>query len=101
MIAPSPGLCNNLRVTWTPPTNTADGLPVYYKLFLNEDYKNPHKVTDNITSIMGNLTANTEYTVTVVAVNELGKGGNVTGSGRTGPEGLNNVMLLMNRRPFV
>ena len=41
-------------------------------------------------SLMNNLTANTEYTVTVVAFNELGyrDGEYVTRTGRTRPEGL-------------
>ena len=40
-------------------------------------------------TILSDLTADTEYTVTVVAVNELGEGENVTGTGRTRPEGIN------------
>ena len=35
---------------------------------------------------MNNLTANTEYTVAVVAFNELGEGGNRTEKGKTRPE---------------
>ena len=43
---------------------------------------------------MNNLTANTEYTVAVVAFNELGEGGNRTEKGKTRPEGLRNVVII-------
>ena len=72
-------------ITWTAPANTG-GLPFYYYLFLNEY---PLLVSNNQLSILGNLTANTEYRVTVAAFNELGEGGNVTGIGLTRPEGIN------------
>ena len=91
MIYPPSGSCDELLINWTAPANTG-GLPVKYKFFINEDYKEPLIVSNIVLSIMGNLTTNTEYTVTVVAVNELGEGGNVTGIGRTRPEGLNNTL---------
>ena len=85
-ISPPPGSCDVLVITWTAPFITG-GLPVNYKLFLNENYNYSLTVSSNHIDIQY-LPANTEYTVTAVAVNELGEGGNVTGTGRTRPEGL-------------
>ena len=92
-ISPPPGSCNELNISWTAPANTG-GLPVNYTLYLNGDFKNPLTVSNNVLTIMNNLTANTEYTVMVVAFNELGEGGNVTETGKTRPEGLSHIMLL-------
>ena len=80
------GSCDQLMVTWTTPSNTG-GLPVNYTV-----YRNGVEIKSMITTestILSDLTADTEYTVTVVTVNELGEGRNVTGTGRTRPEGLN------------
>ena len=86
MITPPPGSCDKLEFSWTAQANPGE-LPVNYTLYLDEY---PPKVINTIDKlvIMNGLTANTEYTVTVVAVNELGEGRNVTGTGRTRPEGL-------------
>ena len=85
MISPPSWSCDVLEINWTAPANTGDGLPVNYKLYLNE-----YSLIEinNVVSI-SDLSANTEYNVTVVAFNELGEGGNVTGTGRTRPEGIN------------
>ena len=94
MMAGLPGSCDELMVTWTVPVNNG-GLPVKYKLFLNEDEIDPLIFGNSTDQVMGYLTislkaltADTEYTVTVVSFNELGDGGNVTRTGRTRPEGL-------------
>ena len=86
IIYPPSGSCDELVITWTAPANTG-GLPVKYKLLLNEYEEILGNNIDKL-HIMNNLTANTEYTVTVVAINELGDGENVTGTGLTRPEGL-------------
>ena len=79
----SPESCYTLKINWTAPANNGEGLPVTYNLYLNEYYEYPFTVSNNEFSFMGNLTGDTEYTVTVVAVNKLGEGGNVTGTGKT------------------
>ena len=88
MIYPTSGSCDQLMVTWTAPSNTG-GLPVKYRAYVNG--VEIQSMIANDSTILSNLTADTEYTVTVVAVNELGEGGNVTETGRTKPEGLNNI----------
>ena len=86
MIYPTSGSCDQLMVTWTAPSNTG-GLPVKYTVYVNGAEIQSLIATNS--TILSDLTADTEYTVTVVAVNELGEGGNVTGTGRTRPEGIN------------
>ena len=53
---------------------------------------NKEAIRNNLTAkteiLINDLTANTDYTVTVVAFNEVGEGGNVTGTGRTKHKGL-------------
>ena len=92
MIYPPSGSCDQLIITWTAPSNTG-GLPVTYTT-----YGNGVKIQSMILTeftIFSDLIADTEYTVTVVAVNELGEGGNVTGTERTRPEGLNKKHVLI------
>ena len=86
MIYPPSGSCEQLMVTWTAPSNT-EGLPAMYRVYGNRVVI--QSMIANDSTILIDLTADTEYTVTVVTVNELGEGGNVTGTGRTRPEGLN------------
>ena len=60
-----------------------------------EDYQSSIKCIDDTlihsrvttTTTLSGLTANTLYTVRVVAFNDLGDGGEVTGTGRTRPQG--------------
>ena len=92
MIYPPSGSCDQLMVTWTASSNTG-GLPVMYTVFGNG--VEMHSMIATESTILRNLTADTEYTVTVVAVNELGEGGNVTGTGRTRPEGLNKKHVVI------
>ena len=86
MIYPTSGSCDQLMVTWTAPSNTG-GLPVTYRVYGNG--VEIQSLIANDSTMLSDLTADTEYTVTVVAVNELGDGENVTGTGRTRPEGIN------------
>ena len=79
------GSCDQLMVTWTAPSNTG-GLPVKYKVYRNDDEVHSNRTTT--TTTWSGLTANTKYTVRVVAFNDLGDGGNATGTGRTRPEGI-------------
>ena len=83
MISPPSGSCDQLMVTWTAPSNTG-GLPVKYKVY--RDGTLIHSMRTTATTWNG-LTANTQYTVRVVAFNDLGDGGEVTGTGRTRPQG--------------
>ena len=97
MISP-PGSCDQLMVTWTAPSNTG-GLPVKYKVYRNDD--EVHSMRTTTTTTWSGLTANTQYTVRVVAFNDLGDGGEVTGTGRTRPQGnsyhcLIYIILLIN-----
>ena len=92
MIYPPSGSCDQLMVTWTASSNTG-GLPVTYTMYGNG--VEIQSLIANDSTILSNLTADTEYTVTVVAVNELGEGGNVTGTGRTRPEGLNKKHVVI------
>ena len=84
MISPPSGSCDQLMVTWTAPSNTG-GLPVTYKVYRDSD--EVHSMITTTTTWSG-LTANTQYTVRVVAFNDLGDGGEVTGTGKTRPKGL-------------
>ena len=86
MIYPPSESCDQLMVTWTAPSNTG-GLPVKYTVYGNGVEIQSMIATES--TILSDLIADTEYTVTVVAVNELGDGENVTGTGRTRPEGIN------------
>ena len=87
MISPPSGSCDQLMVTWTAPSNTG-GLPVKYNVYLSDEIHSNRTTTNTTnTSTWSGLTANTQYTVRVVAFNELGDGGEVTGTGRTRPEG--------------
>ena len=86
------GSCDQLIVTWTAPSNTG-GLPVKYKVYGNDTFNdtliyNMHSMRTTTTTTWSGLTANTKYTVRVVAFNNLGDGGNATGTGRTRPEGI-------------
>ena len=83
MISPPSGTCDQLMVTWTTPSNTG-GLPVKYKVYRNGTLIHSIRTT---TTTWNSLAANTQYRVRVVAFNELGDGGEVTGTGRTGPQG--------------
>ena len=85
MIYPSSD-CDELIIKWTGEQS------VSYRVHIND---NKTLIVDKNETILSDLTANTEYTVTVVAVNELGDGGNVTGTGRTRPEGLGNIMFFL------
>ena len=70
-------------VTWTVPSNT-EGLLVKYKVYRNGTLIQKRPTTNTTWS---GLTANTQYTVRVVAFNDLGDGREVTGTGRTRPQG--------------
>ena len=83
MISSPSGSCDQLMVTWTAPSNTG-GLPVKYKVYRNGTLI--HQMITTATTIWSGLTANTQYTVRVVAFNELGDGGEVTGTRRTRPQ---------------
>ena len=89
LISPPSGSCDQLMVTWTAPSNTG-GLPVKYKVY--RDSTLIHSMRTTTTTTWSGLTANTQYTVRVVAFNDLGDGGEVTGTGtgtgRTRPEGI-------------
>ena len=85
MISPPSGACDQLMVTWTAPSN-AGGLPVKYKVYRDSD--EVHSMITRTTTTWSGLTANTQYTVRVVAFNDLGDGGEVTGTGNTKPQGI-------------
>ena len=85
MISPPSGSCDQLMVTWTAPSNTG-GLPVKYKVYRDSTLIHSNRATTTVATWSG-LTANTQYTVRVVAFNDLGDGGEVTGTGRTRPQG--------------
>ena len=90
MISPPSGSCDQLMVTWTVPSNTG-GLPVTYEVYGMDNTFNDTLIngtTTTTTTIWRGLTANTQYTVRVVAFNNLGDGGEVTGAGRTRPKGI-------------
>ena len=84
MISPPSGSCDQLMVTWTEPSNT-EGLPVKYKVYKDSTLIHSMRTT---TTTWNGLTANTQYTVRVVAFNNVSDGGEVTGTGRTRPEGI-------------
>ena len=84
MISPPSGSCDQLMVSWTAPSNTG-GLPVKYKVYRDSTLR--HSMRTTTTTTWSGLTANTQYTVRVVAFNNLGDGGEVTGTGRTRPQG--------------
>ena len=73
-------------VTWTAPSNTG-GLPVKYKVYRNSTLIHSN-ITTTTTTTWNGLTANTQYTVRVVAFNDLGDGGNVTEVEITRPKGI-------------
>ena len=85
MISPPSGSCDQLMVTWTAPSNTG-GLSVKYKVYRDGTLIHSNRATTTTTTWSG-LTANTQYTVRVVAFSDLGDGGEVTGTGRTRPQG--------------
>ena len=88
MISPPSGSCDQLMVTWTAPSNTG-GLPVKYTVYGNDTLIHLMlNATTTTTTTLNELTADTQYTVRVVAFNDLGDGGEVTGTGRTRPEGI-------------
>ena len=57
-----------------------------YKVYGNETLI--HSMINTTNTVLSGLTANTQYTVRVVAFNDLGDGGEVTGTGRTRPQGI-------------
>ena len=85
MISPPSGSCDRLMVTWTTPSNTG-GLPLKYKVYRDDTLI--HSIRSITTTTLSGLTANTQYTVRVVAFNDLGNGGEVAGMGRTRPQGI-------------
>ena len=94
MIFPPSESCDVLIVNWTAPANTGGGLLNYEMYVYNETYMKDIIINDT-DATLNDLPANTEYTVTVVAFNELAMAKrNVTGTRRTRPEGLGNAMLL-------
>ena len=84
MLSPPSGSCDQLMVTWMTPSNTR-GLPVKYKVYRNSTLI--HSKRSTTTTTWSGLIANTQYTVRVVAFNDLRDGGEVTGTGRTRPQG--------------
>ena len=84
MISPPSESCNQLMVTWTAPSNTG-GLSVKYKVYRDSDEIHPMRT--KTTTTWNGLTANTQYIVRVVAFNDFGDGVEVTGTGRTRPQG--------------
>ena len=89
MISPPSGSCDQLMVTWTAPSNTG-GLSLKYKVYRDSDEVHSNRATT--TTTRSGLTVNTLYTVRVVAFNDLGDGGEVSGTGRTRPQG--NILHL-------
>ena len=90
MISPPSGSCDQLIVTWTAPSNTG-GLPVTYEVYGMDNTFNGtliHSMRTTTATTWSGLTANTQYTVRVVAFNNVSDGGEVTGTGRTRPEGI-------------
>ena len=85
-ISPPPGSCDELVITWTAPPTTPRDLIVRHRVYINDKLRFPRRRKTTIS--LKALTANTEYNVRVVAFNDLGDGGTVTGTGRTRPEGL-------------
>ena len=85
MISPPSESCDQLMVTWTAPSNTG-GLPLKYKVYRDDTLI--HSIRTITTTTLSGLTANTQYTVRVVAFNDLGNGGEVAGMGRTRPQGI-------------
>ena len=85
-ISPPPGSCDELVITWTAPSTTTGDLKVRHRVYINDKLRFPRRVKTTIP--LRALTANTEYNVTVVAFNDVGDGGTVTGTKRTRPEGL-------------
>ena len=86
MLSPPFGSCDQLMITWTAPSNTG-GLPVKYKVYRDGTLIHSNRTTTATT--WSGLTANTQYTVRVVAFNDLGDGGDVSGTGKTRPQGNN------------
>ena len=72
-------------ITWKAPSITG-GLPVKYKVYTNNETLLLLDSRNTVT--FTGLTANTQYTVRVVAFNDLGDGGEVAGTGKTRPKGL-------------
>ena len=85
-ISPPLVSCDKLVITWTAPPTTPGDLIVRHKVYINDKLRFPTRRKTTIP--LKALTANTEYNVTVVAFNDVGDGGTVTGTGRTRPEGL-------------
>ena len=61
------------------------GLSVKYKVYRENDLIHTMLIVTNTT--WSDLTANTQYNVRIVAFNDLGDGGEVTGMGKTRPKG--------------
>ena len=96
MISPPSGSCDQLMVTWTAPSHTGE-LPLKYRVYGNDTFNDT--LIYNTTATLSDLTANTQYTVRVVAFNELGDGENVTGRGRTRPKGNMNCEFYKVMKP--
>ena len=93
MISPPSGSCDQLMVTWTAPSNIG-GLPVKYEVYRNDTLI--HSMRTTKTTTWSGLTANTLYVVRVLAFNDLGDGGEVTGTGRTRPQGCYRMSVYEN-----
>ena len=76
-ISPPPGSCDELVITWTAPPEIED-LIVRHRVYINDKLEFPRRRKTTIP--LKALTANTEYNVTVVAFNNVGDGGTVTGT---------------------
>ena len=85
-ISPPLESCDELVITWTAPPTTTGDLIVRHRVYINDKLEFPRRRKTTIP--LKALTANTEYNVTVVAFNNAGDGGTVTGTGRTRPKGL-------------
>ena len=87
MISPPSGSCDQLMVTWTAPSNTGGtgAVSVTYKVYLNEAIKSSS--FNSTSTTLSGLMDNTEYTVSVEAVNEVGSGERVTKMELTRPKG--------------
>ena len=87
MISPPSGSCDQLMVTWTAPSNTGGpgAVSVTYKVYLDGAMQGSSLNTTSTT--LTGLMDNTEYTVSVEAVNVAGSGERVTKMEFTRPKG--------------
>ena len=86
MISPPSESCDQLMVTWTAQSNTGGigAVSVTYKVYLNGAMQGSSLSTTSKT--LTGLMDNTEYTVSVEAVNEAGSGDRLTGNMFTRPK---------------